>query len=158
MTDKVNINQLIGKTFYPIYKLNYYDVIDINNDGDNAKPIGQLKVNDSFVMDSYLLPIQAQTKYGIKYAKRSNLYLTFFRGKKYYAIIYNPNSFSLRDLQQQGVKTITEELKEQEEANKTPIDKVFDFLGAGGKIIKNVLIFGVVILAAGYLIPKIQKK
>lgn len=158
MPDKVNISQLIGKNFYPIYKLNYYQVIDINNEGDNAKPSGRLKVNESFVMHSYLLPTEAKTKYGIKYAKRSHLYLTFFRGKDYFGIIYNPNAFSLKDLQQQGVKTISEEIKEQEEANKTPVDKVLDVLGAGGKVVKNLLIFGFIVFAVGYLAPKFQKK
>jgi hypothetical protein len=157
MPDKVNVNQLIGKTFYPLYKLNYYDVFDINNDGDNAKSSGNFKVGESFVMDSYLLPIPAQTKYGIKYAKRSNLYLTFYRGKNYYAVIYNPNVFSLHDLQQQGVKTIEQEMKEEAEANKTPIDKVLDVLGAGSDVVKKLLIFGVVIIAIGYLAPKFKK-
>jgi len=156
--DKVNISQLIGKTFYPIYKLNYYKVFDINNEGDKALPVGRLNIGQSFVMDSYLLPIEAQTKYGIKYAKRSNLYLTFYRGKDYFAIIYNPNVFSLKDLKQQGVQTIEEELRAQEEANKTPIDKIFDVLGAGGKVVKNLLIFGVIVVAVGYLAPKFQKK
>lgn len=155
---KVNVSQLIGKTFYPIYKLNYYKVFDVNNNGDKASPVDRLKVNESFVMDSYLSPIPAQTKYGINYAKRSNLYLTFYRGKDYYAIIYNANSFSLKDLKQQGVKTIEEELKEEEEKNKTPIDKIFDVLGAGGKVVKNILIFGVVVVAIGYLAPKFIKK
>jgi hypothetical protein len=155
---KVDPSQLIGKTFYPIYALNYYDVNDINNKGDKAIPIGKFKVGESFVMDSYLSPIEQQTKYGIKYAKRSNLYLTFFRGKKYCAIIYNPNVFSLKALKEQGVKTIEEQIKEQQQQNETPLDKVFNVLGEGGKIVKNILIFGVIIYAVGYLAPKFQKK
>jgi hypothetical protein len=155
---KVNLNQLIGKTFYPIYKLNYYKVFDVNNDGDNAKPIGHFNVGESFVMDSYLLPIEAQTKYGIKYAKRSSIYLTFFKGKEYCAVIYNANAFSLKTLKEQGVLTVEEELKAEEEKNKTTIDKIFDVVGVGGKLVKNLIIFGVVIFAVGYLAPKLQKK
>jgi hypothetical protein len=155
---KVNVSQLIDKTFYPIYPLNYYSVFSINNEGDKALPIGKFKVGDSFVMDSYLLPIEPQTKNGVKYAKRSNLYLTFFRGKQYCAVIYNSKVFSLKDLKEQGVKTIEEQIKDEQEQNKTPLDKVFDVLGEGGKFVKNILIFGVIIYAVGYLAPKFQKK
>jgi hypothetical protein len=48
--------------------------------------------------------------------------------------------------------------KDEQEQNKTPLDKVFDVLGESGKFVKNILIFGVIIYAVGYLAPKFQKK
>jgi hypothetical protein len=156
---QVNVSQLIGKTFYPRIPIPYFDVYDVNNDGDKAMIKGFLKQNESFVMDSYLSPKEAYTSnYGIKYAKRSNLYLTFYRGNKYYGIIYTPFLFSLSKLQDQGVKTVEEERKQQEEENKTPIDKITDVFKGGAGMVKNLLYIGVAIFAIGYLVPKFNKK
>jgi len=155
---QVSVNQLIGKTFFPRYTVRFYDVYDINNEGDNAKKSGVLQKNESFVMDSYLMPKEAYiNNYGIKYAKRSNLYLTFKRGNKYYGIKYDPNLYSLKKLQEQGTKTIQQQEQEQIESEKTPVDKITDIFQGGAGMVKNLLYIGVAIFAIGYLIPKFQK-
>lgn len=158
----VNVNQLIGKTFFPRYAVRYYSVYDINNAGDKAVKTGVLQKNESFVMDSFLLPTEATTKNGIKYAKRSVIFFTFFRNGKYYGIKYDPNLYSLTKLTDQGVKTAAQEIKEAEEQNKTTSDKLTDtltnlFTGAG-KTAKTLLFIGIGIFAVGYLAPKFLKK
>jgi len=156
---QVKVSQLIGKTFYPRYTVRYYDVFDINNEGDNAKKAGTLQKNESFVMDSYLMPKEAYTgNYGIKYAKRSSLYFTFKRGNKYYAIKYDPNLYSLGKLQEQGTQTTEQEAAAQIEENKTPLDKIEDIFKSGAGMVKNLIYIGVAIFAVGYLIPKFEKK
>ena len=155
----VSVSQLIGKTFYPKYSVRYYDVFDINNKGDQAIKSGVLQKNESFVMDSYLMPKEAYTgNYGIKYAKRSNTYLTFKRGNKYYGIKYDPNLYSLSKLQEQGTKTVQQQQQEQIEAEKSPVDKITDIFQSGAGMVKNLIYIGIAIFAIGYLVPKFQKK
>jgi len=156
---QVKVSQLIGKTFYPRYTVRYYDVFDINNEGDNAKKAGVLQKNDSFVMDSFLMPVESYTnKYGIKYAKRSSLFFTFKKGNKYYGIKYDPNLYSLSKLQEQGTQTTQQEEAAQIEENKTPLDKIEDIFKSGAGLVKNLIYIGVAIFAVGYLIPKFEKK
>lgn len=155
--------QLLGKTFYVTRPLEFYRVEDINKLGDKAKAItsNKLPAGYSFVLDSFLLPVQEYTnQYGIKYATRTNTYFTFYgRDKKYYAVIFkNDKRFSLDKLKEQGTKSDVEIQAEKTEENKTPVDKLTDMFAAGGKTLKTLLYIGVGIFAAGYLLPKILKK
>lgn len=153
--------QLINKTFYVTRPLEFYRVEDVNNLGDKAKPISnKLKTGYSFVLDSFLLPTEAYTKYGFKYAARTNTYFTFYgNDKKYYAVIFkNDKRFSLDKLKEQGVKSDVQIAEEKAEENKTPVDKLTDMFAAGGKTLKTLLYIGIGIYAAGYLLPKILKK
>lgn len=153
-------SQLVGKTFFITRPIEFFRVSDVNNYGDNAKPVGKLKSGYSFVMDSYLLPTEAYSKYSIKYAKRSNTYFTFIgNDKNYYAVIYkNDGRFSLTKLIEQGVKSDIQIAKEKTEEEKTPIDKITDLFASGGKTLKTILYIGVGVYALGYLLPKILKK
>lgn len=153
--------QLINKTFFVTRPLEFYRVEDVNKLGDKAKPVSnKLKTGYSFVLDSFLLPTEEFTKYGYKYAARTNTYFTFYgNDKKYYAVIFkNDKRFSLDALREQGAKTDVEIAKEKIEENKTPVDKLTDMFAAGGKTLKTLLYIGVGIYAAGYLLPKILKK
>jgi hypothetical protein len=153
--------QLIGKTFFVTKPLEFYRVSDVNNFGDAARPVSnKLNTGYSFVLDSFLLPREAGTgNYGIKYAKRSNPYFTFFgTDKKYYAVIFkNDKRFSLSKLVEQGAKSDVQLAAEKAEENKTTSDKLNDLLTSGGKTLKTLLYIAVGIYAAGYLIPKFKK-
>jgi hypothetical protein len=153
--------QLIGKTFYVAKPIDFFRVDDINNFGDNARPItNKLKIGYSFVLDSFLLPREAGTgNYGFKYAKRSNPYFTFFgTDGKYYAVMFkNDKRFSLSKLKEQGAKSDVQLAAEKAEENKTPVDKLSDLFSSGAKTLKTLLFIGVGIYAAGYLIPKLRK-
>lgn len=155
---QVNVIQLIGKTFYPRFPVRYYKVEDINTMGDNAVKAGVLKKNQSFVMDSFLMPTEAYKKYGFTYAKRSSLFFTFYMNGKYYGIKYDPNLYSLSKLQEQGTQTIEQQQQAQIEENKTPIDKIEDIFKSGAGMVKNLIYIGIAIFAIGYLVPKFQKK
>jgi hypothetical protein len=157
--------QLIGKTFYITRPLEFYRVSDIISKGDKAMPVSnQLRTGYSFVMDSFLLPVQEFTKYGFKTATRSNTYFTFFGSdKNNYAVIFkNDSRFSLNKLLEQGAITFKEELKKQAEDNKTTAEKITeslkDIFTGGGKTLKTVLFIGVGVFAIGYLLPKFIKK
>jgi len=157
--------QLIGKTFYITKPLEFYRVSDIISKGDKATPVSNnLRTGYAFVMDSFLLPVQENTKYGFKTATRSNTYFTFFgNDKKNYAVIFkNDGRFSLDKLLEQGAVTFKDELKKQAEENKTTAEKITDsvkdiFTGTGNTL-KKVLFIGVGVIALGYLLPKILKK
>jgi hypothetical protein len=146
--------QLIGKTFFVTRPIDFYRVDDVNNFGDNARPVSnKLKTGYSFVMDSYLLPGEAHTgNYGIKYAKRSNTYFTFYgNDRKYYAVIFKSDGrFSLKKLKEQGAQSDADIQAAAEAANETTGDKLT-------KLLKTVVYIGVGIFAAGYLIPKLKK-
>jgi hypothetical protein len=152
--------QLIGKTFYVTRPLEFYRVEDVNNLGDKAKPVSnKIKTGYSFVLDSFLLPTEAYTKYGFKYAPRTNTYFTFYgNDKKYYAVIFkNDKRFSLSKLEEQGAKSDQQIAEEKVEENKTSADKLNDLFAALGKNLKIVLFIAVGVYAAGYLIPKLKK-
>lgn len=153
--------QLIGKTFYVTKPIEFYRVDDINNFGDNARPVSnKLKTGYSFVLDSFLLPTEPYTsQYGFSYAKRSNSYFTFFgNDKKYYAVKYvNDKRFSLSKLIEQGVKSDVQLAAEKAEENKTTADKLSDLFSSGAKTLKTILFIGLGVYAAGYLIPKLKK-
>jgi hypothetical protein len=146
--------QLIGKTFFVTKPIDFFRVDDINNFGDNARPVSnKLKTGYSFVMDSFLLPREAGTgNYGIKYAKRSNPYFTFFgTDGKYYAVIFkSDNRFSLKKLKEQGAQSDADLQAAAAAAAETTGDKLT-------KLLKTVVYIGVGIFAAGYLIPKLKK-
>jgi hypothetical protein len=155
-------SQLIGKTFYVTRPLDFYRVSDINNDGDNAKPISnKLKSGYSFVMDSYLAPIQEyKNAYGTKLATRTNYYFTFYGNDGgYYAVVFvNDKRFSLSKLLEQGTKSDEQIREEAEKAAETPVDVIKNLLTGAGKTTKTILYIGVGIIALGYLLPKILKK
>ena len=157
--------QLIGKTFYITRPLEFYRVSDIITKGDKALPVSNnLRTGYSFVMDSFLLPVQEFTKYGFKTATRSNTFFTFFGSdKNNYAVMFkNDGRFSLSKLLEQGAITFKDELKKQAEDNKTTAEKITeslkDIFTGGGKTLKTVLFIGVGVFAIGYLLPKFIKK
>jgi hypothetical protein len=153
--------QLIGKTFFVTRPLEFYRVNDVNLLGDKAQPVSnKLKRGYSFVLDSFLLPTESFTKYGTRYAARTNPYFTFYgNDKNYYAVIQKPDGrFSLDKLKEQGAKSDVQIAEEKAEENKTPVDKLTDMFAAGGKTLKTILYIGIGIYAAGYLLPKILKK
>ena len=161
----INPAQLIGKTFYTKKPLQVYSVKDLNDFGDKAKPISTMPTGSSFVMDSFLAPVTADyiSANGIHYAKRKFYYFTFFSpGPKYNAVIYSDDAFSFSLLAEQGTKTVAEEIKEKEEANKTDFEKISDkissLFGGIGSTLKTLLIIGLVIYGIGYLAPKFIKK
>jgi hypothetical protein len=155
---QVSVNDIIDKTLYPRFNLNYYRVSEINDKGDFARPAGQLKAAQPFVVDSYITPTAGYTKYGITYAKRSYLYLLFEgAGRELYGVKWNPNAFSLSKLQAQGVKTTEQKIEEQKEKDKSFTDKLADVFGSAGGVVKNILYIGLGVWAIGYLIPKIRK-
>jgi len=155
-------SQLIGKTFYVTRPLDFYRVNDINNAGDNAKPISnKLKAGYSFVMDSYLAPVQAfKNSYGTQIATRTNTYITFYGNDGgYYAVVYkNDKRFSLSKLVEQGAKSDAEIKAEAEKEAESPVDVIKNLLTGAGKTTKTILYIGVGVFALGYLLPKILKK
>jgi hypothetical protein len=151
--------QLIGKTFFVTRPLDFYRVSDINQFGDTAKPISnKLRRGYSFVMDSFLLPVQAYTSNsGVYHATRSNTYFTF-KGHDggYYAVIQKPDGrFSLDALSQQGAQSDLQLAQQAAAAAQTPAENFFSSLSA---TTKNLLYIAAGVLAAGYLLPKILKK
>jgi hypothetical protein len=154
----INASQLIGKQFYIQKSIPFYKVSNINSLGDKAKPSGNLKVNYSFVLHSYLQPKESGYKdqYGLNYAKLTDYYFTFYgNDKNYYAVKYAPdNRFSLKKLIEQGTKTVVQEQKEQEEKEKTPIDKITDLFSEAGSSLKKIIYIGLGIYAIGYLMQK----
>jgi hypothetical protein len=155
-------SQLIGKTFYVTRPLDFYRVNDINNAGDNAKPISnKLKAGYSFVMDSYLAPVQAfKNSYGTQISTRTNTYITFYGNDGgYYAVVYkNDKRFSLSKLVEQGAKSDAEIKAEAEKEAESPVDVIKNLLTGAGKTTKTILYIGVGVFALGYLLPKILKK
>jgi len=150
--------QLIGKTFFVTRPLEFYRVADVNAFGDAAKPVSnKLKRGYSFVLHSFLLPTESYTKYGTRYAARSNPYFTFYGNDgNYYAVIQKPDGrFSLDKLKEQGAKSEVEIAQAIEAASQTPAEKFFASLS---KTSKNLLYIAAGVLAAGYLLPKILKK
>ena len=160
----ISARNLIGKTFFTTKPLSFYRVNDIISKGDKAKPISnQIKSGYSFKLDSYLSPVEQNTKYGFTTAKRSDYYFTWYGNDGgYYAVKYaDDGRFSLKKLQEQGVKTVQQEIKQTEDDNKTPVEKlsetVTDLFSGAGKTIKTLLFIGVAVFAVGYLVPKFKK-
>ena len=150
--------QLIGKTFFITRPLEFYRVADVNAFGDAAKPVSnKLKRGYSFVLDSFLLPTESYTKYGTRYAARSNPYFTFYgNDRNYYAVIQKPDGrFSLDKLKQQGAQTDVQLAQQAAAAQQTPAENFFTSLTSTSK---NLLYITAGVLAAGYLLPKILKK
>jgi hypothetical protein len=150
--------QLIGKTFFITRPLEFFRVVDINAFGDAAKPVNnKLKRGYSFVLDSFLLPTESFTKYGTRYAARSNPYFTF-KGNDggYYAVMQKPDGrFSLDKLKEQGAQTDVEIAQAAAAAQQTPAENFFSSLTTTSK---NLLYIAAGVLAAGYLLPKFLKK
>ena len=157
--------QLIGKTLVLNHSVNVYKVVDINELGDSAKPTRTMKQGDSFTVDSFLSPTSGYTSsYGIKYAKRSNPYFTFYAGNSYEGIaIISDGRFSIKSLTAQGALNVKEEVAAQTETEKEgTISGFFDNIkGFFGVIFKNIipiLIIIAVIVAIIYLSPLLTKK
>ena len=150
--------QLIGKTFFVTRPLEFYRVNDVNLLGDKAQPVSnKLKRGYSFVLDSFLLPTESYTKYGTRYAARTNPYFTFYgNDKNYYAVIQKPDGrFSLDKLQQQGAQSDVQLAQQAAAALQTPAQNFFTSLST---TTKNLIYIAAGVLAAGYLLPKIIKK
>lgn len=156
-----NLGQLIGKTFYIAKPTSFYRLSDIISQGDQAKPVkNKLKVNYSFVLDSYLAPTEENYKFGFKTAKRTDTYFTFFGadGKNYAVKYANDGRFNMKALKEQGVKSEQEIIEEQKKESETAADKLEAGLKSVGLTIRNLLYIGAAIFAVGYILPKIQKK
>lgn len=114
-------------------------------------------------MDSYLQPREAGSlpPYPcppLCYGKRDFYYFTF-KGNdgNMYGVRYlqDQNQFDSKVLREQGVKTVEETRKEDEENLKPWYEKLGEQLG---KDFKKVLLIGIGVIAIGYLLPKINKK
>jgi hypothetical protein len=153
-------SQLIGKTIFLTKSVNYYSVSDINNFGDNAKPIGRMVKGQQFVIDSYLSPTDGYTSiYGITYAKRTYPYFTFFNGSAYDAIaVIGDGRFSTDALAQQGTLTVKEEVRKKELSEMSDFERFFaNTFGSLSKPVKTIIIIAVIILLLYLLIPLIKK-
>jgi hypothetical protein len=153
-------SQLIGKTIILNKDVNYYDVYDINNFGDNAKPIGIMKKGQQFIIDSFLAPTDGYTNsYGITYEKRIYPYFTFYNGANYDAIaVVADGRFSLSALKEQGALTIKEEIRQKELSDMGAVGKFFaETFGNLSVPIKTGLIIIAVIISLYFLIPLISK-
>lgn len=152
--------QILDKTLKANRPLNLYRVLDINNNGDQAKPVSnKLPKGYAFKVDSFLLPTEAFiSQYGIMYAKRKDTYFTF-RGKdgNYYAVKNERGSFDKNSLKAQGILTVDDEIKLAQEQSKTPIDKLFEGFGKFAIYAKWVTIGIVAIWATGYIIKSTKK-
>ena len=150
--------QLLDKTLLLNKTVDLYNVLDINNSGDQAKPVFTLTAGHTFVLDSFLLPTEGYTNaYGIHYAKRDFLYFLFFNlAGDYMAVRVRPGIFSLKALQDQGALTVKEELDAAKRENMGWLEKLIYDLTHGP--LKTVAIVGLVIFGAGYLISKSKKR
>jgi hypothetical protein len=153
----VRVNQLVGKSLTLKKAIPFYRVNDINNKGDNAKPVGNmLPIGYQLRVDSFLTKgPQFVDKYGFVKAKRSDDYLTFFgKDGNNYAIKTQSISVGQKGLKESGVKTVEQEVKEAEEAQKSDLEKLF---GGVGKYAKWLIIGIAAVWATGYLIKSTKK-
>lgn len=152
--------QILDKTFTASRPLSFYRVADINNKGDQARPVSnKLPKGYAFKVDSFLLPTEGYiSQYGIIYAKRSNTFFTF-KGKdgNYYAVKNERGAFDKNKLKAQGILTVDEEVKLAEEQAKTPVDRLFEGFGKFATFAKWITIGVVAIWATGYIIKSTKK-
>jgi len=156
----VRANQLIGKTLPIKNSIPFFRVRDINKFGDKAKIVGKLPIGYQLLVDSFLVkgPAYYDANSLQTYAKRSNDYLTFFgKDKNNYAIKVADISVGKKQLEQAGVKTVEQEAKEQEQAEKTPIDKLFEGFGKFANFAKYLVIGITAVWATGYIIKQTRK-
>ena len=108
--DKYNPDDLIGKTFYPLKRVFAYgDASTIDKPVyffDPGNPIG--------VVYSYL-------------SKPTGLWWQFKSGSKSYFVKHEQGLFNLKDLKDQGLTTEKEKREAEAEANKTTLEKIFEF-------------------------------
>lgn len=152
----ISARQLVGKTLYLKKPSRFFRLSDVISQGAKAKPVSNtLKPGYFFAMDSYLAPTEQNTKYGFTTAKRNDYYITWYGNDgKPYAIIFQNDLFDLSKLKEQGVKTVTDELKEEKDLKSNWID---DLLKGVGKEAKNILYIGIAIWGVGYLFPKLKR-
>jgi len=153
-------SQLLDKTLTVNRPLNLFRVFDINNKGDQAKPVSnKLPKGYRFVVDSFLSPTPAYvSQYGIMYAKRSDTYFTFKgRDGNFYAVKNERGAFDKNKLKAQGILTVDEEIKLAEEQAKTPVDRLFEGFGKFATFAKWITIGVVAIWATGYIIKSTKK-
>jgi hypothetical protein len=129
-----NPDELIGKTFYPIKRVfAYADASTIDKPiyfFDPGTPIG--------VVFSYL-------------NKSSGIWWQFKRNNKSFFVKHEQGLFDLKDLKEQGLQTEKEKAEAEAEANKSFLDKIFDF---GKKSATGIII----VLLAVYAYNKTQSK
>ena len=93
--------------------------------------------------------------YGFVKAKRSDDYLTFFgKNGNNYAIKVKDVRVGEKGLKTSNVKTVEQEQKEAEEAQKSDLEKLF---GGVGKYAKWLIIGIAAVWATGYLIKSTKK-
>ncbi len=149
-----NAQQILGRTISFDRDTKVYKVFDINNLGDNASPSSVYRKGQTVQIDSYLSPTPAYTSaYGIRYAKRSSEYFTFYAGSVYMAF-KNDSSISKSSLQQQGAKTVVQEMEEERRSKLSFFEKLKeDILKLG----KPVLIAAIVLIALYFSMPYIME-
>lgn len=153
----VSARQLVGKTISVKTATPFYRVNDINNIGDQAKPVSnKLPAGYQFLIDSFLVKGPSFVdSYGLVKAKRSDDYLTFFgKDKNNYAVKVKDIFIGQKGMEQSGIKTVEQEIKEAEEAQKSDLEKLF---GGVGKYAKWLIIGIAAIWATGYLIKSTKK-
>lgn len=153
-------SQILDKTLTVNRPLNLFRVFDINNKGDQAKPVSnKLPKGYRFVVDSFLAPTPAYvSQYGIMYAKRSDTYFTFKgRDGNFYAVKNERGAFDKDQLKKQGILTVDEEIKLREEKAKDPIEKLFEGFGSFAKFAKWIAIGVAAVWATGYIIKSTKK-
>lgn len=145
----IRVNQLQGKTIALKQSVAFFRVNDINTKGDSAQPVGMLPNGYQIKVDSFLAKGPAYVdQYGLKKAKRSSDYLTFFgKDGNYYAINTKSISVGAKGLKEAGIKTVAQEQAEAAAAQETTLDKVVKFG-------KWVIIGVAAIWATGYLIKQ----
>jgi hypothetical protein len=105
-----NPDDIIGKTLYALKRVNGYNLADEKSDPiytfNAGAPVG--------VVFSYV-------------SKPDGLYWQFRYNNRSYFVKHAQGRFNLSDLKNQGLQTEQEKAQAEAEANKGPLDKIFDF-------------------------------
>lgn len=156
----ISANQLVGKTVTLKRPTRFYRVDDVNKLGDKATPVKNLlPVGYRMLIDSYLASGPGYTgNYYIKYAARSDNYLTFWgKDRVYYAIKGKDFSLDKKGREEAGVKTVVEEREEEQQQKKTTWDKLFEGFGKFANFAKYLTIGIAAVWATGYIIKQTKK-
>lgn len=105
-----NPNEVIGKTIYAIKRVNGY-----SEASEQSAPIYTFNSGAAVgVVYSYV-------------SKPTGLWWQFRYNNKSYFVKHEQGAFNLSDLKNQGLQTEAEKAKAEAEANKSILDKIFNF-------------------------------